>query len=114
MNQDAQTATKKAAIHKRLSKLSKEKAGSLTKQFHDLRYELEVICDKANDEFYNLQLLLIVDAVKKETIENRVETLENRVFDIEHEFAEATESPVVSLLVGHLISYYVLLYLPKV
>ena len=55
-----------------------------------------------------------VDAAKKETIYNRLETLENRVFDIDHDYAEATEELAVSLVAEHLLSSYVFLYLPNV
>ena len=113
MKQYARTATKKSAIHKRLSEKSKQKAGNLTQQVQDLRDELEVIRDKANDDIDNLKSLLNVDAVKKEWLENISETLENRVVDLEHEFGEATEELAVVLLVKHLLSYFVLLYLPN-
>ena len=55
-----------------------------------------------------------VDAAKKETIYNRLETLENRVFDIDHDYAEATEELAMSLVAEHLLSSYVFLYLPNV
>ena len=70
--------------------------------------------DKANNEVDNLKYLLNVDATKKETLDNRVETLENRVFDLEHDCAEATEELAMSLVFAHLLSYYLLLYLPNV
>ena len=53
----------------------------MTQQVQDLRDELEVIRDKANDEIDNLKSLLNVDAVKKEWLENISETLDNRAFD---------------------------------
>ena len=59
------TATKKAAIHKWLSEHSKHKAGTLTQKVQDLRDELEVTQDKANNEFDNLKYLLNVDAENK-------------------------------------------------
>ena len=55
-----------------------------------------------------------MDAVKKETLENRVETIENIVVDIDHNCAEATEELAVSVVVEHHLSYYILLYLPNV
>ena len=70
--------------------------------------------DKSKDEVDNLKSLLNVDAVKKETLDNTVETLENRVVNIDNDCAEVKEELVVSLLVEHLLSYYVLLYLPNV
>ena len=63
----------------------------MTQQVQDLRYKLEGIRDKANDEVDNLKPLLNVDADKKKTLENRAETLENIFFDLEHDFAEATK-----------------------
>ena len=64
------------------------------------------IRDKENDEADNLKSLLNVDTAKKET-------LENRVVDLEQDCDEATEELEASLLVKHLLSYYVLLYLPN-
>ena len=72
LKRDARTATKKSAIHKRLSGNSKQKAGTLTQQVQYLRDELEITQDKAKDEVYNLKSLLNVDAVKKETLDNIV------------------------------------------
>ena len=68
LKRDAWKATNKAAIHKRLSEQSKEKAGNLMQEFQDLIYEWEGIQDKANNEADNLNSLLNVDAVKKETL----------------------------------------------
>ena len=65
LKRDALMATKKAAIHKWLSEHYKQKAGTLTQQVQDLRYELEGTRDKANDEVDNLKSLLNVDASKK-------------------------------------------------
>ena len=62
---DAKTDTKKAATHKRMSEQSKQKAGTLTQQVQDLRYELEGTQDKAKDEVDKLKSLLIVDSAKK-------------------------------------------------
>ena len=86
----------------------------MKQQVQDLKDELGVIRDKANDEVDNLKSLLNVYAAKKETLDNRVETLENIVVDLEHDCAESTEELAVILLVEHIISYYVLLYLPNV
>ena len=86
----------------------------MAQEFQDLRYELEGIRDKANNEVDNIKYLLNVDAAKKEILENRVETLENIVVDLENDCAEATEELAVSLVVEHLLSYFVLLYLPNV
>ena len=86
----------------------------MTQQVQELRDDLEVTQYKANDEVGNLNSLLNVDYVKKETLYNRVETLENIAVGIEHEYSEATEELAVILVVEHLISYYVLLYLPNV
>ena len=72
MKWDARTAAKKATIYKRLSEQSKQKAGTLTQQVQDLRDELEGTRDKENDEVDNLNFLLNVDAVKKETLDNIV------------------------------------------
>ena len=44
---------------------AKQKSGTLTQQVQDLRYQLEVTRDKANDEVYNLKSLLNVDSAKK-------------------------------------------------
>ena len=114
MKQDARTDTNKSAIQKRLSEQSKLKSGNLTQKIQDLRHELEGIRDKANNEVDNLKSLLNVDAAKKEMLENRVKTLENRVVNLDHEYAEATEEVAVSLVVEHLFSYFLLLYLPNV
>ena len=113
MKRDAQTATKKSVIHKRLSEKFKHKSVTLKQKFQDLIDELSGTRDKANDEVNNLKYLLKIDADNKETLENRVETLENRVVDLEHDCAEATHELAVSLLVEHLLSYYLLLYLPN-
>ena len=99
MKQDGRTATKKAATHKRLSEQSKQKAGNLTQQVHDLGNELEGIRNKANNEVDNLKSLLNVDYTKKKTLENRVEALDNTVVDIYHDCAEATEELAAVLLV---------------
>ena len=64
---------------------------------------------KAKNEVDNLKPLLNVDATKKETLENRVEKLENIFVDLEYDFAKSTEELAVSLVVEHLISYYVVL-----
>ena len=75
MKRDARTATKKSAIHKRLSEQSKSKVCTLTQQVQYLRDELKGTRDKANNEVDNLKSLLNVDAVNKEKLDNSVETL---------------------------------------
>ena len=55
-----------------------------------------------------------VDAANKERLENRVETLDNIVLDLDHDCTEKTEELLVNLLVEHLLSYYVIIYLPNV
>ena len=96
-------ATSKSDIHKQLSENFKLKAGTLTQQVQDRRYEFEGTRDKENEEVDNLKSLLNVDATKKETLDNRVETLESIVVDLEHNYAEATEELAVSLVVEHLL-----------
>ena len=68
MKRDAQTATKKSVIHKRLSEKFKHKAVTLKQKFQDLIDELSGTRDKANDEVNNLKYLLNVDTEKKETL----------------------------------------------
>ena len=106
--------TSKSDIHKQLSENFKLKAGTLTQQVQDRRYEFEGTRDKENEEVDNLKYLLNVDATKKETLENRLEKLENIVVDLEYDCAKATEELAVSLVVENILSCYVLLYLPNV
>ena len=86
----------------------------MTQQVQDLIYELEGTRDKANNECDNLKPLMNVDATNKERLENRVETLDNIVLDLDHDCTEKTEELLVNLLVEHLLSYYVIIYLPNV
>ena len=78
----------------------------MTHQVQEFRDDLEGIRDNANDQVYNLKSLLNFDAAKKES-------LENRVVYLEHDCYEETEELAVSLVVKHILSYYVPLYLPN-
>ena len=70
LKRDARTATMKAAIHKRLSEQSKQKAGNLMQQVQNLRNKLEEKRYKAYNEVGNLNSILNFDSAKKETPQN--------------------------------------------